>query len=60
MRERSSDEPRCGRTHPEPGRACGRLAGDEFNDSRALGSVQVRAGGDSPRPDHLQWPVDQV
>ena len=28
--------------------------------SRALGSVKVRAGGESPRPGHRQWPVDQV
>lgn len=28
--------------------------------SRALGAVQLRTGGDSPRPGRLQRPVDQV
>ena len=30
------------------------------NSSRALGSVQFRAGGESPRPGRSQQPVDQV
>ena len=55
---RSSGRAGVRRSRPGAGR-CGRLA-SRVNSSRALGSVQFRAGGDSPRPGCSQRPVDQV
>ncbi len=55
----SSDLPQDQRGDAAAGRAW-HTSGDSTNSSRAPGSVQVRTGGDSPRPGRSHRPVDQV
>src|SRR5215216_3792902 len=53
-------KPRVANASVNGSRPCATLKTQERPCSRALGSVKVRAGGESPRPDGSQPPVDQV
>ena len=51
----------CARHGRTPVRECAALwQSSDHKSLRALGAVEIRTGGHSPRPDHTQWPVDQV